>query len=63
MSPELMTLIVEKVRVLENTKKQKFTNNNEEKKALIKVNDDIADFILNNNLLTDADIAATKKQA
>jgi len=62
-SSEFMTLIVGKVNILENTKKQKFTNNTEEKKVLIKVNDDIADFILNNNLLTDADIAATKKQA
>ena len=62
-SPELMSLIVGKVNILENTKKQKFTNNNEEKKVLIKVNDDIADFILNNNLLTDSDIAKTKKQA
>ena len=62
-SPELMSLIVGKVNILKNTKKQKFTNNNEEKKVLVKVNDDIADFILNNNLLTDSDIAKTKKQA
>ena len=60
-STELMTSIVEKVNLIEGTKKQAFTNKNEELKALKKVNDEIASFILNNNLVTTADISATKK--
>ena len=62
-SPELMTLIVEKVSILESTKQQKFTNKKEELLALNKVNDEISSFSSNNNILTAAEITATKKKA
>jgi len=65
MSPELMMLLMEKVEVLEDNKKYNYfpDSKSEELKALKKLNEDISTFILDNNLLTTEDIAATKKQA
>ena len=60
-SPELMTSIVEKVNFLEGAKKKTFTNNKEKVDVLKKANNEIENFILNNNLLTAADISTIKK--
>ena len=61
-TPELMTLIVKNINTLESTKKQNYTNKNNELKALKKANDETSSFISNNNVLTNAALAELKKK-
>jgi len=63
-SPELMPLILEKVTVLKTIKNESsFKNKSEELKALRKVNEEISNFILDNNITTKAELAEEKNKA
>ena len=65
LSPDLMPLILEKVSILKTTKNESSSDNKSEKlKALRKVNEEISNFILDNNIVTKAEekrIADAKK--
>jgi len=55
-SPELVPLILEKVKVLKTNKNENnFNNKSEELKALRKVNEEISNFMLDNNIVTKAE--------
>ena len=62
-SSELMTIVVEKVNILESSKQLKFNNKQAELKALIKLNDEILSFRSKYSLLTAAEITENRKKA
>ena len=61
-TPEFMTLIVEKVNSLESTKQQKFTNKQQALDSLNKINIEISTFRKKNNIITSSELALKEEE-
>ncbi|MDC1447122.1 hypothetical protein N8269_02225 [Candidatus Thioglobus sp.] len=62
LTPEFMTLVVEKINALENTKEKTYSTKEIQLEALKKVNKEISSFISKTNIVTSQDIIAKQKQ-
>ena len=60
-SSELLPLLINNINILENTSKQTFISKEEKLKALLKVNKEISNFKLKNNIIPSDEIAQIKK--
>ena len=62
LTPESMTLIVEKINALENTKEKTYSNKKRQLSALKSINKEISSFISKTKIVTSQDIHAEKKK-